>query len=82
MMRLGKGELTMHYRRDDGRRRIECGRKDGCITSVLADVTCGTCRRVAALADEQAARCGCRRGTVHRGVARAVVELGEEHATL
>jgi len=78
--RLGVGELTMHFRRFvDGtppaRQQIECGVRAGCVTARLEDVTCAGCKLVAAEADKRAEHCGCRRGDVHRGHARAAIEI-------
>lgn len=75
-MRLGQGELTMHYRRDDGGRKIECGATHGCITSVVGDVTCKKCRAVNAITVTLAEACGCRNYGGHRAVALAIHELG------
>jgi len=77
---LGQGELTMHYRRHvetDGRydrQPIECGVGHGCITAVIEDVHCPTCKAVAARADVLAEACGCRKGHIHRAVAVAQIE--------
>lgn len=78
-VRLGKGELTMHFRRDDGKRKIECGVAYGCITSVIEDVTCEMCIEVNTLATTLSTLCGCRRPWLHRPVAVAIIEMRSEH---
>lgn len=73
-MRLGQGELTMHYRRPEIR-RIECGVTYGCITAVLEDVTCTNCTEIAQEAAILATKCGCRDAGQHAPVARAMREI-------
>lgn len=74
-MKLGQDELTMHFRRDDGKRKIECGETHGCITNVIEDVTCVKCRAVNSLTVTIAEACGCRNYGGHRPVALAIIEL-------
>lgn len=77
-MRLGSGELTMHFRRhvEGGpKQRIECGAPSGCITAVIEDVTCVDCKAIARQAAFLADQCGCRRPEVHTGRARAQREI-------
>jgi hypothetical protein len=78
-VKLGEGELTMHFRRESWR-RIECGVRSGCITAVIEDVTCVDCEAIAALADRLARQCGCQRPEVHAGVARAQYEIAGHFA--
>lgn len=73
-VKLGEGELTMHFRRESWK-RIECGMRSGCVTAVRADVTCENCAAIADLAADLALTCGCRRADVHTGVARAMHEM-------
>lgn len=53
--------------------------RSGCVTGVLADVTCAMCVRVAVRAEQLAKLCGCRRGDIHEGVARAQIEIADGH---
>lgn len=52
-MRLGVGELTMHYRAGQAGDPFACGERNGCITGVIEDVTCKACKGIRELAMER-----------------------------
>jgi hypothetical protein len=54
MERLGEGELTLHYRLGGPAEAFACGGRQGCITAVLVDVTCRTCKFIGEQATERA----------------------------